>query len=196
MAYYAVKSCAACPSTFKANSNRQKYCPPCKPNVRKEKNKLWQHDYYMKNQEQKLETSRAYNKSDKGRAAQKLRDAVRQGLIYRGACEVCGANDAQGHHEDYSKPLEVRWLCPTHHREEHLFAPWQNELRRAGYKGGFLLGQLIEACGSKFALDGAWGDGEWHAYKGIEEEPEAYGEGSTPEEAVARLWLALNKKQS
>jgi hypothetical protein len=34
-------------------------------------------------------------------------------------CEVCGKVPAHGHHDDYSKPLEVRWLCPYHHAEYH-----------------------------------------------------------------------------
>lgn len=32
-------------------------------------------------------------------------------------CEVCGTTPAQRHHDDYSKPLEIRWLCPVHHKE-------------------------------------------------------------------------------
>jgi len=36
------------------------------------------------------------------------------------ACgEVCGAENAQAHHDDYSRPLDVRWLCDTHHRQHH-----------------------------------------------------------------------------
>ena len=34
-------------------------------------------------------------------------------------CEVCGATKAQAHHCNYSKPLDVRWLCPKHHAEWH-----------------------------------------------------------------------------
>jgi predicted RNA-binding Zn-ribbon protein involved in translation (DUF1610 family) len=35
------------------------------------------------------------------------------------SCEKCGDKEVQMHHDDYSKPLEVRWLCRKHHNEEH-----------------------------------------------------------------------------
>lgn len=44
---------------------------------------------------------------------------VRRGKIKRGPCEVCGAEKAHAHHDDYGKPLAVRWLCPFHHRQHH-----------------------------------------------------------------------------
>jgi len=34
-------------------------------------------------------------------------------------CEVCGATPALRHHDDYSKPLDIRWLCPLHHKAVH-----------------------------------------------------------------------------
>ena len=46
--------------------------------------------------------------------------AIRKGLIKRGNCEVCHKKNAQGHHDDYFKPLEVRWLCTVHHKAHHL----------------------------------------------------------------------------
>lgn len=48
-----------------------------------------------------------------------VNNAVRDGRLERGPCEVCGATPAQGHHDDYGAPLEVRWLCTTHHAEHH-----------------------------------------------------------------------------
>lgn len=45
--------------------------------------------------------------------------AVRSGRLLRRPCEVCGTEPAHAHHDDYSKPLDVRWLCPAHHGEEH-----------------------------------------------------------------------------
>jgi len=53
--------------------------------------------------------------------------AVRAGRLVRGPCERCGmTTKVEGHHDDYSRPLDVRWLCSTHHDEVH------RELRAAG----------------------------------------------------------------
>ena len=63
------------------------------------------------------------------------------------------------------------------------------------------LSELIEACGEEFysLLRSATSDGEkmdkglslWHA---IIYQEKSVGTGETPEEAVARLYIALNKK--
>ena len=53
----------------------------------------------------------------------KARQAVRNAIYWKGLkrspCEVCNEPKTHAHHEDYSKPLEVKWLCPTHHGEKH-----------------------------------------------------------------------------
>lgn len=200
MAYRTIKKCAnsACEVNFICNSNKQAYCKPCIAERRKGMRSDWNHKYNMKITDKKNEESRAYNKTEKGRAAQKLRDAVRQGKIKRQPCEICQEPEAQGHHFDYSKPLEVRWLCPKHHREEHLFEPWQNELRRAGYTGSFELSQLIEACGDNdaFLLYRREAEGVWTASGSNGESNQTDQDGPTPTEAVARLWLALNNSTS
>lgn len=46
-------------------------------------------------------------------------NALRDGRLKKGRCEVCGSEKVQAHHDDYSKPLEVRWLCIQHHNEHH-----------------------------------------------------------------------------
>lgn len=46
------------------------------------------------------------------------RIALRRGQIKRSPCEVCGAI-AQMHHDDYSRPLYIRWFCRRHHLELH-----------------------------------------------------------------------------
>ena len=55
----------------------------------------------------------------KYKARQAVGNAIRDGLIEREPCEVCGAHDSQAHHDDYSKPLLIRWLCFVHHRLTH-----------------------------------------------------------------------------
>lgn len=45
---------------------------------------------------------------------------IKQGVLIRQPCEVCQTDiDVQAHHDDYYKPLDVRWLCRYHHREHH-----------------------------------------------------------------------------
>lgn len=35
-------------------------------------------------------------------------------------CEVCGDINVHRHHPDPTKPLEVVFLCPLHHKEAHV----------------------------------------------------------------------------
>ena len=57
-----------------------------------------------------------YSKKSVARA--KVASALRNGTLVRKPCEVCGAK-AQAHHSNYDEPLNVRWLCRTHHGMEH-----------------------------------------------------------------------------
>ncbi len=50
--------------------------------------------------------------------------AIANGRLVRGPCAICGKPNGVGHHENYDKPLDVVWLCPSHHRLRH------NELNR------------------------------------------------------------------
>lgn len=55
----------------------------------------------------------------KDNARSKAAYAVKMGRIKREPCETCGDPKSQMHHDDYDKPLEVRWLCTPCHREHH-----------------------------------------------------------------------------
>ncbi len=55
----------------------------------------------------------------KYKAQVKLRNAVVAGNIIRQPCQLCGKSKVHAHHSDYTKPLEVMWLCPKHHTAWH-----------------------------------------------------------------------------
>lgn len=54
----------------------------------------------------------------KYRAKLKVRYALSVGKLVRQPCQFCGKK-AQAHHDNYDKPLQVRWLCPLHHTAWH-----------------------------------------------------------------------------
>jgi ribosomal protein S27AE len=62
---------------------------------------------------------RRKNNSQKYKARCKVNNAIRDGRLERQPCEICGKKKVHAHHDDYSKPLDVRWLCEKHHNIEH-----------------------------------------------------------------------------
>ncbi len=45
--------------------------------------------------------------------------ALKRGRLARQDCERCADPKAQMHHDDYSQPLAVRWLCRACHARHH-----------------------------------------------------------------------------
>jgi hypothetical protein len=57
---------------------------------------------------------------EKRSAHREVEYAIKTGKLFRQPCERCGeAERVQAHHDDYSKPFEIMWLCQRHHRERH-----------------------------------------------------------------------------
>lgn len=95
------------------------------------------------------ETKKRYKTSKAGRASKvryvkKWRDrnkikhkahlmvlyAVRMGRLTRKPCEICKDINVHAHHDDYFKPLDVRWLCQKHHNEIHCFPRYKEVVGR------------------------------------------------------------------
>lgn len=66
---------------------------------------------------------RAYKKENslQIKAVQKVNDALRRGGLTKPTiCSICMKEGRiQGHHHDYSKPLEIQWLCSVCHCKVH-----------------------------------------------------------------------------
>lgn len=56
---------------------------------------------------------------EKKRAQRAVYKALQRGTLVKLPCGVCGAEKVDAHHDDYAKPLSVRWLCRRHHGLEH-----------------------------------------------------------------------------
>lgn len=58
---------------------------------------------------------------ERHRARVAVAHALRDGRLQRGPCAVGGdcAPRVESHHRDYSKPLDVVWLCTRHHKQLH-----------------------------------------------------------------------------
>lgn len=85
----------------------------------------WKARYYSdpavlaKNAERMRKYVRDPKLRDRHEARWQAGHAIATGRLVRQPCEVCGASRVDAHHPDYSKPLEVRWLCRACHRAEH-----------------------------------------------------------------------------
>lgn len=56
---------------------------------------------------------------EKYKAYNSVSNAIRDGKLIRKPCEICGEDRSDAHHEDYSKPYDVVWLCKKHHTKLH-----------------------------------------------------------------------------
>lgn len=102
------KSCSKCKELN--DRPRQRYCRSC-------------HNAYMRSwrpphaeltpEERQRSSTRAY-----------ANVYQRRGHLIPQPCQICGSTEnIEKHHEDYSKPLDVIWLCRIHHKHGHKKGP-------------------------------------------------------------------------
>lgn len=66
-----------------------------------------------------------FNRDQIETARSRCNYALAKGKIVRTACAVCGAVKTEGHHDDYTKPLDVVFLCRAHHNARHRELGWR-----------------------------------------------------------------------
>ncbi len=120
------KNCKNCEKDYKPTSSRSLYCSDdCYRNAKIKRMTKWRRDsrehirkYRSKNQAAYLRKYRKEN-PDKERSRWMVAEAIKSGKLVREPCVECGEKKVHGHHEDYSKHLEVIWLCQEHHADLH-----------------------------------------------------------------------------
>jgi len=67
----------------------------------------WRKTHFLTGEAKRKDITRSY-----------LNVYVRLGQVKKTIC-FCGATKVEAHHADYSKPLEVVWICRKHHLKLH-----------------------------------------------------------------------------
>lgn len=142
-------TCTICEGSFVAKSNAGKYCSekcrrigwraswrayaernrPARSQYHKDARKKYSEKYkarskrYCTSAAGKLSAKRNDARMrakfpEKYQARQEVLKALRKGLLRKAPCK-CGAPKAQAHHHDYSRPLDIEWLCSPCHRLAH-----------------------------------------------------------------------------
>jgi hypothetical protein len=113
LAEYTKRICKQCQQLFSARTRDLKigkgsFCSRKCASI-KENNPHWRggrsedHMYYKRRYPEKCA------------ARKEVWKAIRKGILTKKPCLVCGKAEVHAHHPDYSKPLDVLWLCRKHH---------------------------------------------------------------------------------
>ena len=134
-----MKTCKVCKSQYgldqfpvdKRNKDgRTGQCIECTKIYKRERRRS-RHEHYTKHDRERSKSTKRMvanavrykqwklSNPIKDKAKSLVRSAIRAGILTRKPCVICNNATSYGHHEDYSKPLEVVWLCQIHHRARH-----------------------------------------------------------------------------
>jgi transposase-like protein len=127
---------------YDSSKSKCKECIKSAVRLHREQNidRIREYDKARSNQPHRVEARKEYTKTEAGKQAKKRAmdayhkrypmkyathviagNAIRDGkLIQASECSVCKSTEKiEGHHDDYTKPLDVRWLCESCHKKWH-----------------------------------------------------------------------------
>lgn len=99
------RQCSGCKGDLAERYGKQRYCKACHAKHMR-KNRPKHSD--LKPEARMKANARAY-----------ANEYLRRGKIVKTDCIDCGDNNSQMHHPNYSKPLEIQWLCRPCHMQRH-----------------------------------------------------------------------------
>lgn len=100
---------------------RQVYCLKCWPAFRRYSESKIERQFLHVEKMGRLHRNEKWKASNRYKmdARSMVYLAIKFGILVRQPCEVCCVTTVEAHHDDYSQPLAVRWLCIPHHNEHH-----------------------------------------------------------------------------
>ena len=111
------------PKMIDGHINKCKACTKIDVHDNYKKNKVYYQAYDReRNRDEERKKRRAiYERNhrekypEKYKARTAVNNAIRDGRLKKEPCCICGSMFSQAHHEDYSKPLDVKWYCKQCH---------------------------------------------------------------------------------
>ena len=127
---------------YASSKSKCKECVKSEVRLYREQNidRIQEYDRLRGDQPHRVKARKQYIQTDAGKQAKKratdaykkrhpmvyashviTNNAIRDGKLFTtSVCSFCSStNKIEGHHDDYTKPLEVRWLCEKCHKEWH-----------------------------------------------------------------------------
>lgn len=95
-------TCSMC--NINPHEPSSRLCNPCHAKYMRE----WRKNHKQNEEQKKKSICRSYSKV-----------YLKRGKIFKSNCIICNSIDSQMHHEDYTKPLEVIWMCRKCHLNYH-----------------------------------------------------------------------------
>ena len=126
------------------NDGKDSFCIECRKDYKqrnRERLNKYRRDLYYSNRDLELARTKSYRQTEKGKlsartsvetyqinnpekkiARMAVNNAIKRKEMFRPSeCGRCGRSDLriEGHHADYTKILEVEWLCSKCHNQHH-----------------------------------------------------------------------------
>ena len=101
--------CKECFNTYNKLSHRKAHRP--KPGTTRK----WRQSKKGRATLERYKESHAEDDNIRHKANVAIARLVKKGVIKKMPCEICGFEKTEAHHPDYSRLIEIVWLCQSHH---------------------------------------------------------------------------------